>query len=69
MTADQVHLMSDVTLLDTLKLQTQRASVVQYSETIRNRCNGIDPMPEAGRLIEAVEKEILRRMKYRTSRP
>lgn len=69
MTADQVHLMSDVTLLDILKLQTQRASVVHDSEAVRNRCNGIAPMPEAGRLIEAVEKEILRRMKYRTSRP
>lgn len=69
MNPGQVHRLPNETLLDILKLQTQRASVVHDSEAVRNRCNGIAPMPEAGKLIEAVEKEILRRMKYRTSRP
>ena len=54
--------------MDTLSVHTERITRLQDVQGY-NCNNGIMMVEETGRLIKAVKREILRRMKYRTSQP
>lgn len=65
MNPDQVHLVDDESLLNILKLRIGRAAVLQRD--LRHQgINGIVQL-DGFEIVKAAEKEILRRMKYRTS--